>query len=140
MIPLQPPIRLVPVDHPSIIGRVYIARQPPLIAVQLLADKMHLARQHGLVARRAEVVCVCRDVGSDAVRVVVGADLGGQLARHHGHARGRAEGRGAVGGVEDDGGGGEAVEVGGDDLGGGVVHLQEGSGELVGHDVEDVGL
>jgi len=140
VVPLQALVGLLPVHGPAVVARVDVAGQAALVAMQLLADEVHLAGQGGLVAGGAQVVGVGRGAGVDAAGIVVGADLGGELARHHGHTRGGAEGRGAVGVVEDDGVGGEGVKVGGLDLGCGIVHLEEGRGELVGHDVEDVWL
>lgn len=140
MIPLQPPLRLIPINHPSIIPRVDITSQPLLVTVKLLAYEVHFSGENGLVVETAQVVGVGRDVASDAVGVVEGADCGGELGGYHGHSTRCAQGRRAVGGVEDDTIRGEFVEVGGYDLGVRVVHLEEGSGELVGHDVKDVGL
>ena len=140
VVPLQPLVRVLPVDGPAVVPRVDVAGQAALVAMQLVADEVHLAGQRGLVAGGAQVVGVRGGAGLDAAGVVVGGDLGGQLAGDHGHAGGGAQRRGAVGLVEDDGAGSEGVEVGGEDLRGRVVDLEQRRGQLVGHDVEDVGL
>lgn len=100
--------------------------------------EMHLARQSGMVSLATQVMRIGGRVRRQIRGIVVGANLGGQLAGDHDEARGSAERRVAVGRVKCNSLTGETVEVGGFDGGAFVVKGQEGRGHLVGHDVEDV--
>lgn len=101
--------------------------------------EMHLARQRRVVALVAQVMCVGRDVRWEICCVVVSPDLGRQLAGDHGEARGRTQGRIAVGIIEDDAILGQTLQVGSLDGGLLVMDGQQRGGHLVRHDVKDVG-
>lgn len=88
VVPLETGVWLVPVHAPAEIAGVDVTGETLLVAMQLVADEVHLSRQSGLVALEAQVVCICEHVAADLSGVVVGADGHGQLARDHAHARG----------------------------------------------------
>ena len=97
VIPLQASVWLVPVDSPAKVGRVDVAGQTLLVAVQLVTDKVHLAGQGGVVALGAEVMGVGGQLRGDLRCVVKGTNLHGKQAGNHAHARWGAERRRAVG-------------------------------------------
>lgn len=140
VVPLKASVRLVPIDSPAEVGRVDVTGKTLLIAVKLVTNKVHLASQGRVVAHAAKVVRVSGNLGADLGGIVVGANLHGQQAGDHAHARRGAQRRRAVSRVELNGLGCQRIKVGGLDLRVGVVHLELRSGQLVGHDVQDVGL
>lgn len=88
MVPFQSAIWILPVDSPSIIARVDVAGQSALVPMQLLSNKVHLARQCGFIARRTKVVGISWDAWINGGGIVIRTDLGGELARDHGHSAG----------------------------------------------------
>lgn len=91
VVPLKTSIRLVPVDAPAKISRINVTGKPLLIAVQLVAHKVHLPCQGSDIAIEAQVVRVRQGVAGDLSGVIVRSNLHGQLARDHAHARGGTE-------------------------------------------------
>jgi hypothetical protein len=140
VVPLQAVLWLIPVDSPPEISRINVTGQALLIAMKLVADKVHLTSKGSVVALGSQVVGICWDFRVDLRGIVVGANSHGEEARDHAHAGRGAERGWAISRVELDRGLGKTVEIGGLDLGIGVVHLQLGGSELVSHDVENVGL
>ena len=140
MVPLQSLVRILPVHNPAIISRVDVGGQAALVTMQLLSNEVHLPCQCCLVASCPQIVSICWSAGVDGARIVVGPNLCWKLAGDHGHTGRGTEGRGAVRGVEDNRTGSQSVKVGGLDLGGRVMHLEEGRSQLVCHDVEDIWL
>lgn len=140
VVPLQPGVRLVPVDGPAKVTRVDVRRQTLLVTVELVANEVHLASQRCMITLSTQVVCVGGDIRANLSSIVVSTNLHRQKTRDHAHAGGGAEGRRAVCRIKLDGRRGQAVQVGCLDLRVGVVHLELGSSQLVCHDVEDVGL
>ncbi|MDT4801954.1 hypothetical protein FQZ97_346690 [compost metagenome] len=139
VVPARAHLRLVPVHRPAVVGRVDVAGQALLVAVQLVrAAEVHLARQRRAVAEAAQVMGIGGHVGGKVGGVVVGPDLRRQLPAHQSEARGRAERAVAVGRIEYHALGGEPRQVRHLDWRG-RVEGQQRRGHLVGHDEEDVG-
>ena len=102
------------------------------------ADEVHLAREHGVVARVAEVVGVRRHIRGQKRAVVPSANLGGVAsAGDAGAARG-AQGKRSIGRVKADAFGSEAIQMRRLDDWMAVGTGQSGD-ELIGHYEEDIG-
>lgn len=96
VVPFETGVWLVPVHAPTEIAGVDVTGETLLVAVQLIANEVHLACEGGLVSCKTEVVRVGKYVAANLGSVVIGCNLHGQLARDHTHARRGAEWRGAV--------------------------------------------
>jgi len=139
-----PPVDAFPrfavIGGPAEVGGVDISRQAFFEPVHLVgAYEMHLARKDGLIAGTAQVVGVSRDVGGEFGGIVVDAGATRQLARHEGGTSGGAKRRGGIGVGEAHRMICKAAQVGGVQESGGAIR-EQGSGQLVHHKDQDVGL
>ena len=118
---------------------VQIAGQLCPEAVQLVrAGEMLFTGQDDIVSDGPEPVCPGDSIGGEGGGVIPGASVVDVPPGHEGHAGRGAERRVAVGVLEDDAFGGEAIQVGGPDQG-----MAIGSAEhrrvLIGHDEQQIG-
>lgn len=139
VVPFEAVVRFIPIDSPAKVTRVDVAGETLFVSMELVTHKVHLTCQSSMVALATKVVSVCGHLGVNLGGIVVGTNLHRKQTGDHAHPRRGAKGRRAVSRVELDGRGGQAVEVGGLDLGIRIVHLELRSGQLIGHDVKDVG-
>ena len=137
------PLRLLNADplflDPREVGRIDVGRQPTVEAVYLIgADKVHLARKHGVVASIAEVVGVRRHIRSQKRAVVPSTDFGGVASTGNTGAAWGAQGERSISRVKANAFGSEAIQVRRLDNWMAVGTSQSGD-ELVGHYEEDIG-
>ena len=130
---------LGPVEYGMVALGVQIAGQLRPEAVQLVGTvEVLFTGQDDIVPDGSEPVCPGDRVGRKGRGVVPGADVVDVPPGHKGHAGGRTERRVAVGVLEDDAIGGEAIQVGGLNQ-----RMTVGAAEhgrvLIGHDEQQVG-
>jgi len=65
---------------PSKVRWVDITCQPFFVAVELLANEMHLARKHSLIAFSPQVVSICGSLAGKGGSIVPGSKSGRELA------------------------------------------------------------
>jgi hypothetical protein len=138
--PIYPLPRFAVIGRPAEICGVNVGGQAFLEPMHLVgADKVHFASEGGLVARAAQVVGVGWDIGREFGGVVVDAGAVGELARHKAGAGGGAERAGGVGVGEADGFLGKFAQVWDVEKVGGAI-WEQGSGQLIDHQDQDVGF
>ena len=138
--PVDPLARFAIIRRPAEIRRVDIRGQPLFEPVQLIGtDKMHLARQTGLVAGTAQMVRVGRNGRRELGCIVVDARDAGQLAGHERCPPRRAKRRSGIGVCKTRGPGRKRLEVRGMQPVGRSVG-EQGAVQLIHHEYQDVGL
>ena len=81
--PIYPFTRFAIIRGPSKISRIDVCGQSFLKPVHLVrAHEVHLARQAGLIACTAQVVCIGRDGRDEFSRIIINASVRWQLPRH----------------------------------------------------------
>ena len=139
VVPLvDPVVGVLPVRRPGVVRRVHVGGEPVLEPVELIGpDEVHLAAQGSAVTDLAEVMGEGRNRRREFGGVVVGPDPCGQLPRHEGESRRRAQRGIAVRRVEPHARGRERVEIRRlDDRM--AVGPGELGGQLIGHHHENV--
>lgn len=108
-------------------------------AVQLVgANEVHLTSKRSLVPLGAKIVSISGNFRCEYGCVIVAIDLGWKLPCAHGESRRRTKRRVAVRARKDDTSLREFVEVRCFDDRVWVVHLEEGCGHLIRHNIQDV--
>ena len=113
MVPLVDPlVGTFPIGGPCEVGGVDVGGYAFFETVQLVgADEVHLAREHGAIPGKAQVMGKCRRGGGKLARVIPRADRGNRLARQHREPRGSTQRRVAVRIVESGPSLSERIEV-----------------------------
>ena len=137
--PVDPLTRFAIIRGPAKIGGVDVGGQTLFKAVQLVgADKVHLAGQRGLVARATQVMGIGRDIRGELCRVVINPGAARQGARHEGGTGRGAQRRGGIGVGKAHRAGGEFFQVRRMQEFGRTI-LEQGAGQLVDHQDQDIG-